>query len=69
MSYAKICRTDLKPGALLVEMHFAYVEPDGWFQGETALRSKLLKIAQNQVRALRKELRARKGAATKAPAG
>ena len=33
MSYAKISRLAVKPGAILIEMHTAFVEPDGWFQG------------------------------------
>jgi hypothetical protein len=56
ISYAKISRTALKPGALLVEMHFAFVEPDGWFQGAPILRSKFSLVAQDQIRALRREL-------------
>jgi putative ubiquitin-RnfH superfamily antitoxin RatB of RatAB toxin-antitoxin module len=56
MSYAKISRTDLKPRAVLVEMHMAFVEPDGWFQGAPILRSKFSVVAQDQVRSLRREL-------------
>jgi hypothetical protein len=56
MSYAKISRIDLKPRAILVEMHMAFVEPDGWFQGNPILRSKFSVVAQDQVRSLRREL-------------
>jgi hypothetical protein len=56
MSYAKISRTGLKPRAILVEMHMAFVEPDGWFQGAPILRSKFSVVAQDQVRSLRREL-------------
>jgi hypothetical protein len=56
ISYAKISRCALKPGALLVEMHVAFVEPDGWFAGAPILRSKFGVIAQDQIRALRREL-------------
>jgi hypothetical protein len=56
MSYAKISRLALKPGAILVEMHMAFVEPDGWFQGAPILRSKFSAVAQDQIRSLRREL-------------
>src|SRR5262249_54475127 len=56
ISYAKISRTALKPGALLVEMHMAFVEPEGWFQGAPILRSKFSLVAQDQIRSLRREL-------------
>jgi hypothetical protein len=56
MSYAKISRFDLKPRAILIEMHMAFVEPDGWFQGNPILRSKFSVVAQDQVRSLRREL-------------
>ena len=56
ISYAKISRVALKPGALLVEMHVAFVEPDGWFQGAPILRSKFSVVAQDQIRTLRREL-------------
>ena len=60
MSYAKISRLDLKPRAILVEMHMAFVEPDGWFQGAPILRSKFSVVAQDQVRSLRRELAKKK---------
>jgi hypothetical protein len=56
ISYAKISRLAVKPGALLVEMHTAYVEPDGWFQGAPILRSKFSVVAQDQIRSLRRTL-------------
>jgi hypothetical protein len=56
ISYAKISRCALKPGALVVEMHVAFVEPDGWFQGAPILRSKFGVVAQDQIRTLRREL-------------
>ncbi len=33
ISYAKMSRVAFKPGALLVEMHMAFHEPNEWFQG------------------------------------
>ncbi len=56
ISYTKISRLALKPGALLVEIHSAFVEPHDWFQGAPILRSKLSVIAQDQIRSLRREL-------------
>ncbi len=56
MSYAKVSRLALKPGALLVEMHMAFIEPDGWFQGAPILRSKFSAVAQDQIRSLRRTL-------------
>jgi hypothetical protein len=56
MSYTKISRLAFKPGALLVEMHAAFVEPIEWFQGAPILRSKFSIVAQDQIRALRREL-------------
>ena len=55
-SYAKITRLPNDPGALLVEAHFVYVEPDAWFQGNPILRSKFGIIAQDQIRRLRREI-------------
>jgi hypothetical protein len=60
ISYAKVTRAALKPGALLVEMHMAFVEPEGWFQGAPILRSKFSLIAQDQIRRLRRELAQKK---------
>jgi hypothetical protein len=56
ISYAKISRLGFAPGALLIELHVAFVEPDGWFQGAPILRSKFSVVAQDQIRALRREL-------------
>jgi hypothetical protein len=56
ISYAKMSRVAFKPGALLVEMHVAFVEPHEWFQGAPILRSKFSVAAQDQIRGLRREL-------------
>jgi hypothetical protein len=56
ISYAKISRLAPRPGALLVEMHGAFVEPQEWFQGAPILRSKFSVVAQDQIRSLRREL-------------
>ena len=56
ISYAKISRVAFEPATLFVEMHVAFVEPDGWFQGAPILRSKFSVAAQDQIRTLRREL-------------
>lgn len=60
ISYTKISRLAIKPGALLVEMQGAFVEPREWFQGAPILRSKFSVVAQDQIRALRRELARRR---------
>ncbi len=57
-SYAKISRLKLKEAddALIVEVHAAFDEPNGWFQGAPILRSKFSPVVQDQVRRLRREL-------------
>ena len=56
LNYAKISRLKQPPGALLVEFHGAFSEPEAWFQGNPILRSKFAPIAQDQIRRLRREL-------------
>jgi hypothetical protein len=56
VSYVKISKLGWKPGALLVEAHFAFAEPKAWFDGAPIIRSKLSLIAQDQIRRLRREL-------------
>ena len=60
ISYTKISRLAFQPGALLVEMHAAFVEPHDWFQGAPILRSKFSVVAQDQIRRLRRELERRR---------
>jgi hypothetical protein len=60
ISYTRISRLAFQPGALLVEMHGAFVEPHEWFQGAPILRSKFSIVAQDQIRGLRRELTRRK---------
>jgi hypothetical protein len=59
-SYVKISRLTEHPGVLLAEAHFAFSEPQAWFDGAPILRSKIGVIAQDQVRQLRRELAKRK---------
>jgi hypothetical protein len=56
VSYAKISRLRQPEGALLVEFHGAFIEPDAWFSGAPILRSKFAPVAQDQIRRLRREL-------------
>lgn len=60
ISYTRISRLAFQPGALLVEMHAAFVEPHEWFQGTPILRSKFSIVAQDQIRGLRRELARRR---------
>jgi hypothetical protein len=55
-SYAKATRLVDPPGAILIEYHVAFAEPEGWFNGTNLLRSKLPILAQLIVRQLRREL-------------
>lgn len=59
--YIIVRRYQPLPGALLVEAHLAFLEPQGWFDGNPILRSKLALIAQDQIRSLRRELKAPRG--------
>jgi hypothetical protein len=56
LSYTRISRLRQPEGALLVEVHAAFIEPMDWFQGAPILRSKFAPIAQDQIRRLRREL-------------
>lgn len=61
-SYVKITRLAASPGALLVESHFAFLEPRPWFDGAPILRSKISLVAQDRIRELRRDLeKSRKG--------
>jgi|GEM_PF-966645 len=64
LSYLKINRLASKPGTLLVEAHFAFVEPKAWFDGAPILRSKISVIAQDQVRRLRREIAKKRESST-----
>jgi hypothetical protein len=56
ITYAKVSRLALKPGALVVEMQSAWVEPFEWFEGGGALSSKLKRAADEGIKKLREEL-------------
>lgn len=55
-SYAKATRLVEPSGALFLEYHVAFAEPNGWFQGANLLRSKLPIVAQDAVRSFRRSL-------------
>jgi hypothetical protein len=54
--YLKITRLAEPKGALFVEWHLVFSEPQGWFDGANLLGSKMPAIVQSRVRALRREL-------------
>lgn len=55
--YIKVTELIAPEGALLVEMHVAFDEPQGWFGGANLLRTKLPLVVQDNVRAFRKKLK------------
>ncbi len=57
-SYVKITRLKEPGGALFLEHHQVFAEPEGWFGGRNLLRSKLPLAVQDTVRKLRWQLRA-----------
>jgi hypothetical protein len=57
--YAKATRLVDPPGAIFVEYHAAFAEPQDWFGGTNLLRSKLPILAQMIVRQLRRGLETR----------
>ena len=66
-SYVKITRLKAHPGALLVEVHAAFLEPREWFEGAPILRSKVGLAAEDRIRGLRRELAKRQGTGESAP--
>src|SRR4051812_39339391 len=55
-SYAKATKLAEPAGAIFMEYHVAFVEPQGWFHGTNLLRSKLPIVAQEMVRKFRRNL-------------
>ncbi len=55
-SYIQATRLVEPVGAVFVEYHVAYAEPEGWFGGANLLRSKLPIVAQDLVRKLRRRM-------------
>lgn len=55
-AYAKATQLKEPPGAVLVEYHMVFDEPEGWFRGANVIRTKLPIIVQNNVKRLRRKL-------------
>lgn len=55
--YLKATRLHEPAGALFIELHMAYHEPQGWFGGAPLLRSRLPMLFQDAIRRFRRELR------------
>ena len=55
-SYLKVTHLKHLEGALLIEMHVLFAEPQGWFNGRNLLRSKLPLLIQDGVRQFRRKL-------------
>lgn len=55
--YAKITELADPKGAVFVEAHIIYAEPQAWFGGANLLGSKMPVIVQDQVRDFRRELK------------
>ena len=54
--YLQATQLKFQPGAVLVEVHTVYVEPEGWFGGRNLLASKLPIALQDSVRKFRRAL-------------
>jgi hypothetical protein len=54
--YIKITSLKQPAGALFIEMHMVYAEPNGWFNGANLLGSKMPLIFQTEVRDARGDL-------------
>jgi len=54
--YIKVTELAEPAGALFVECHVAFDEPEGWFEGKNLLRSKLPLVVQDNVRTFRRKL-------------
>jgi hypothetical protein len=54
--YLKITQLKEPAGAMFIEQHVIFVEPQGWFGGENLLRSKLPHAVQDNLRSMRREL-------------
>ena len=54
--YAKVTKLKEPAGALFIEYHHVFCEPEPWFSGSHLLRSKLPMVVQDAVRKLRRKL-------------
>lgn len=55
-AYTKATTLKEPKGAILVEYHMLYDEPEGWFRGANVIRTKLPIIVQDSVKKLRRKL-------------
>jgi hypothetical protein len=55
-SYLKATKLKEPAGAVFVEYHIVFDEPEGWFNGANVLRTKLPILVQDQVRKFRRRL-------------
>jgi hypothetical protein len=55
-AYMKVTRLAEPAGALFVELHVVFAEPEGWFGGRNLLRSKLPMVLQSKARDFRRRL-------------
>ena len=55
--YVKATELEQPAGAMLVEMHFVFDEPHGWFQGRNLLRAKVPLAIKENVQTFRRRLR------------
>lgn len=56
-SYSKVTKLIQPVGALLVEYHFVYDEPEAWFGGANLLRSKFPQSTPSDVRSFRRDVK------------
>jgi hypothetical protein len=54
--YGKVTRLSNPAGAIFLEYHLVFEEPQGWFKGANLLRSKLPLLMQEEVRNFRRKL-------------
>ena len=55
-SYVKATQLAEPAGAIFMEYHVVFAEPEGWFHGANLLRSKLPIVAQDMVRKFRRSM-------------
>jgi hypothetical protein len=60
IAYTKISQLDVRPGALFVEIHGAFTEPNDWFNGHGILKSKITIVANDKIREFRREIAKRR---------
>jgi len=59
--YTKVTQLKEPSGAVFIESHVVFDEPQGWFQGANYLGSKLPLVARNNVTSFRRKLNAAEG--------